>query len=56
MADLVFDNPEHANGGCIFADPSVFLTDENLQAIIKAIMSDIMSDIDDSTECCEVKT
>jgi len=25
MVDCVFDNPIHAGGGCIFADPSVFL-------------------------------
>ena len=27
MSVCVFDNPEHSNGGCIFADPSQPLVD-----------------------------
>lgn len=42
MADCVFDNPEHANGGCIFADPGVPLTDEQIVSIMKDIMQNII--------------
>ena len=49
----VFDNPEHANGGCIFADPSQPLLEQAFLGIMKAIMMDIMTDIESAGGCCE---
>ena len=31
----VFDNPVHANDGCIFADPTVFLVSEIGDGLVK---------------------